>query len=266
MPSDAEAAELRRLMTEHGLLVFRGHTLTGDQQRLATACFGRVSEDEDGKPLQMHVSNRRESSAPIGELIFHYDYAYDPDPIEFISLYGEEIGDGATPTLFASSTRALDILPGELKSRISGYTALQACFMDRAAPTGERAAMNADCIPRGQPGWSAKDWRNVQKLIWENRAGVPALYACVQHTVRIMELPIDESDALLKKLFGYIYTPANVYTHSWQEGDLVVWDNRTVQHCRPAPNDVARTLRRYEVSDEDLTKDYLAIGRTNKFV
>lgn len=265
-PTAAEAAELRRLMAEHGLLVFRGRLLDGPQQMRAIACFGRVSQDGSGKPMEMHVSNRQQSSAPTGELIFHYDYAYDPDPITFISLYGEEIGEGATPTLFASSTRVLDRLPADLKQRVAGLTALNACFMDRAAPAEERAAMTADRIPRGEPGWSAKDWRNVQRLVWENRAGVPSLYACLQHTVRVMELPIVESDALLAELFSYLYAPEHVYTHDWREGDLVIWDNITVQHCRPTPNDVPRSLRRYEVSDIDLTEQYLAIGRANGYV
>jgi len=84
--------------------------------------------------------------------------------------------------------------------------------------------------------------------------------------MRIMELPIGESDALLAELFDYLYAPQNIYTHDWQPGDLVVWDNITVQHCRPKPNDVPRTLRRYEVSDIDLTEPYLAVGRANKLV
>ncbi len=261
-----DAAELRVLMAKYGLLVFRGRSLTGAQQKNIAACFGRVSCDGAGQPMEMYVSNRRQSSAPAGELIFHYDYAYDPEPVTFISLYGEEIAEGGTPTLFASSARPLDRLPPDLRRRIDGLTALQACFMDRAAPAAVRAAMNGDRVPRGRPGWGPKDWRNVQQLVWRNQAGEPSLYACLQHTVRIMELPIAESDALLEELFAYLYAPENIYTHDWREGDLVVWDNITVQHCRPAPNDRARTLRRYEVSDIDLTEQYLAVGRANNFL
>lgn len=266
-PIASEAAEtLRGLMRSHGLLVFRGQPIDGPAQRRITACFGRVSCDSTGQPMEMHVSNTRQSSAPQGELIFHYDYAYDPEPIEFVSLYGEQIAPGATPTLFASSATVLDRLPAGLRARLEGLTALNACFMDRSAPADERLATPVERIPLGQPGWGAKDWRNVQSLIWRNRAGVPSLYACIQHTVRIMELPIGESDALLAALFEQIYAPEHVYAHHWREGDLVVWDNITVQHCRPAPNDRPRTLRRYEVSEIDLTEQYLAIGRASGYV
>jgi taurine dioxygenase len=261
-----ETAELRTLMTDHGLLLFRGQNLTADRHREAVACFGRIACGDDGAPKEMYVSNRRRSDAPDGELIFHYDYAYDRNPTEFIGLYGDEIEEGATPTLFASSAAVLNALPPELKRRIEGLTALHACFLDRSAPDEIRVAIKDDAIPRGEPGWDAKDWRCSHPLAWSNKAGVPSLFACIQHTVRILSLPIAESDALLETLFCYLYAPANVYEHRWQAGDLVIWDNRTVQHCRPTPTDAARTLRRFEVLDEDINDAYLAIGRANKFL
>ena len=174
----AEQASLASLMRAHGLLVFPTTGLTADQQRAATACFGRIMCDPQGLPLENYVSNQRQSSAPDGELIFHYDYAYDRNPTEFISLYGEEIAPGATPTRFASSARALDLVPATLRAAIEKRHALHACFMDRAAPAAARAAAMDDAIPRGQPGWSSADWRIARPLIWQNRAGVPCLYAC----------------------------------------------------------------------------------------
>jgi len=258
--------ELRALMTAHGLLVFRNQSLSTDAHREAVACFGRIACGADGSPKEMYVSNRRRSDAPDGELIFHYDYAYDRNPTEFIGLYGQEIEDGATPTLFASSAAVLDTLPTDLKKQIEGRVGLHACFLDRGAPDEIRGAVDDDAIPRGQPGWDAKDWKCSHPLVWSNKAGVPSLFACVQHTVRILGLAVAESDALLEALFGYLYAPANVYEHRWREGDLVIWDNRTVQHCRPTPTAAARTLRRFEVLDEDINDAYLAIGRANKFL
>ena len=261
---DAEA--LRDLINAHGLLLFRAQSLSADRQREVMSCFGRIARGADGRPKELYVSNRRRSDAPDGELIFHYDYAYDPNPTEVISLYGYDVDEGCTPTLFASSTAVLDALPAGLRSDLAALNALHACFLDRAAPSETRAAVADNGIPRGQPGWDAKDWKCSHPLVWENKSGVPSLFACIQHTVRVMELPIVESDRLLETLFGYLYAPANVYAHRWRPGDLVVWDNRTVQHCRPKPNDIARTLRRFETLDEDINDLYLEIGRANNFL
>ncbi len=70
-----------------------------------------------------------------------------------------------------------------------------------------------------------------------------------------------ESDALLEEIYAALYDPANVYEHQWQPSDLVIWDNLSVQHARPEPNDVPRTLRRFHVSETDLTEEYLRVGR-----
>ena len=263
---DAEAAELRALIDTHGLLVFRGQHLTADRQREITACFGRIALGADGQPKELYVSNRRPSDAPDGELIFHYDYAYDRNPTEIISMYGYAVEDGATPTLFASSNRVLDRMPADMRRRLDGLEALHACFLDRAAPAETRAVMDGAATPRGEPGWDSRDWKTTHPLVWENKHGVPTLFACVQHTVKVLGLPIAESDALLVMLFAHLYDPGNVYAHHWRPDDLVIWDNRTVQHCRPKPNDVARTLRRFETLDEDINDLYLAIGRANKFL
>jgi alpha-ketoglutarate-dependent taurine dioxygenase len=163
-------------------------------------------------------------------LAFHYDYAYDRNPTEFISLYGEKIAPGATPTCFASSARALDRLPATLRAAIEKRHALHACFMDRSAPAAERAAVMDDAIPRGQPGWSSADWRIARPLVWHNRAGVPSLYACLQHTIRVLDMDIADSDALLAQLFDTLYRADNLYEHQWRPGDLVIWDNTGTMH------------------------------------
>ena len=40
----------------------------------------------------------------------------------------------------------------------------------------------------------------------------------------------DHSEALLRELFGCLYSPANVFEHRWEDGDLVIGDNIALQH------------------------------------
>jgi taurine dioxygenase len=40
----------------------------------------------------------------------------------------------------------------------------------------------------------------------------------------------DEAEALIAALSDHIVKPAFVYRHPWRPGDLLMWDNRTVQH------------------------------------
>jgi len=267
LDAPGEGTDVRGLLAEHGLLVVRGREIGRDQQIELVGQLGRIEPDANGEPMMMLVTNQRDdSTAPEGELVFHYDYAYDPEPIAAISLYGLEIAAGATPTHFASSARVLSQLPPELVARLEGREAAHACFLQRPDAPGEPNIEPGTLLQRGTPGWGPEHWWAHHPALWKNAAGIPTLFLCLQHTDRILGIPRDESDALLREVYARMYHPDAVYTHQWEPADLVIWDNLTVQHARPEPNAVPRTLRRFHVSDRDLTEEYLQVGRAHGFL
>lgn len=257
-----DGAQLRELFALHGLLLVRGQEISAAQQRALLAPLGRIEPHPDGSPMEMEVTNQHaETTAPEGELVFHYDYAYDPEPISAISMYGLLISKDVTPTCFASSARVLERLPAPLLEQLQGREAAHACFLTPYGGPAERAVMPDPLIARGQPGWGPDHYWASHPVVWQNEAGTPTLFVCLQHTDRIEGLPQEESDALLQDLYAHLYDPAHVYTHRWQPHDLLLWDNLTVQHARPEPLPAPRTLRRYHVSKTDLTDDYVRKAR-----
>jgi alpha-ketoglutarate-dependent taurine dioxygenase len=62
------------------------------------------------------------------------------------------------------------------------------------------------------------------------------------HASHVEGLPIEEGRALLEALLDHVTQPEFRYRHEWQEGDLVIWDNRCVLH-RATPYDTARHKR-----------------------
>lgn len=262
-----ERAELRRLFARHGLLVVRAGPLSDERQIDLVSALGRVEPDEAGAPMRMEVTNQHDqTTAPEGELVFHYDYAYDPTPIPAISLYGALVSQGATATRFVSSASVLDRLPGEVVTRLRTLRAAHACFLERPGHPGERSVEPESLVPRGEPGWGPRHYWAHHPAILENPYGVESLFVCLQHTDRFLDIPRTASDGLLEEIFDALYTPKHVYSHEWKSDDLVLWDNLTVQHARPEPSDAPRTLRRYHVSETDLTADYLRVAREQGFV
>jgi len=262
-----EGEMLRALFAEHGLLVVRGREISREEQIAWVSELGRLEPDASGQPMEMQVTNQHDqSSAPPGELVFHYDYAYDPQPIPAISMYGLVVEGEVTPTLFASSSRVLEDLPERLLEAVQGREAAHACFLYSPERPEERTREPEVLIPRGESGWGPLHYWARHSLVWSNAAGTSTLFACLQHTDRILGLPRAESDALLAEIYRHLYAEEAVYTHRWQPGDLVIWDNLTVQHARPEPNDLPRTLRRFHISDVDLTEQYLEVGRKHGFV
>lgn len=265
--SGDEKAELRRLFARHGLLIFQEGEISPERQIELLGIFGRIEPDPSGHPMRMEVTNQHDrSTAPPGELVFHYDYAYDPAPIPAISMYGEVAAAGATPTLFASSSTVLGRLPARLVEDLHGRVVSHACFLFRPDAPGVRSREPEPIIARGKPGWGPAHYWARHPAILRNDYGVETLFVCLQHTDRIHGMSRDESDELLAEIYAALYAPDQVYSHAWQPHDLVIWDNWTVQHARPVPNDVPRTLRRYHVSPTDLTEDYLRVGRERGFV
>ena len=47
-------------------------------------------------------------------------------------------------------------------------------------------------------------------------------------------MPYEESQALLKELWAHATQDDLKWTHKWQAGELILWDNRSAMHYRTA--------------------------------
>jgi len=61
-----------------------------------------------------------------------------------------------------------------------------------------------------------------------------------RHAFGIPGLPREESKRLIRSLIEFVVSdPARVYTHKWQAGDTLLWDNRAILH-RAEPYDYTK--------------------------
>jgi taurine dioxygenase len=60
--------------------------------------------------------------------------------------------------------------------------------------------------------------------------GRQGLFINEGHTSHLTGMSRQDSDARLAKLYAHIVQPAFIYTHHWQAGDLLMWDNIALQH------------------------------------
>jgi taurine dioxygenase len=77
--------------------------------------------------------------------------------------------------------------------------------------------------------------------------GRKALYVSPTYTRFIQDLPMAEATAILNYLFLHVQRPEFGYRHRWAEGDLLVWDNRSVMHHAAADYDDRRVMHRISV-------------------
>jgi alpha-ketoglutarate-dependent taurine dioxygenase len=253
IPLDAATcAQLRELFDERGVLVFPGLDL-GHREQLWISKMLIGHENEPDRPGasqtddRFYVSNRDMSSAaPFGRLQFHADTMWADDPFEVLSLFGKEVEQPTTPTVFVSGVHAWETLPDDLKARVDGLSALHTAGEVRRGDLADVLVSSVASPPT-----------TVKPLALRHpRTGKTVLYACEQMTKEIVGLAPAESEQLLEELFDHLYDPAGRWEHQWQQGDFVVWDNIAMQHARPnvVVEGPARTLRKAASPVPQLTR------------
>jgi alpha-ketoglutarate-dependent taurine dioxygenase len=247
VPFDPATVEtLRALFDRHSLLVFRD--LDVDirfQTYLSEILRGVDVADPDKLPIKddFRVSNREEkAAAPFGRLLYHCDQMWSAkDRVDVLSLYGAEVGQPTTPTLFVSAVEGWDTLPEGLRAQVQDRFALQNYD---AETFRKRAAGDPDVLVSV---FKTGEHSVRTPIAYRHpRTGRTILYVAQQTTQLITDMPAAESEALLDALFDHLYAPAKQYAHPWRQHDLVVWDNLALQHARPnvTIEGPARTLRK----------------------
>jgi alpha-ketoglutarate-dependent taurine dioxygenase len=74
------------------------------------------------------------------------------------------------------------------------------------------------------------------------------------HADSVVGMPLPDGRALLARLAEWAGQPDFRYTHQWQEGDLVLWDNCGMMH-RVIPYDAnsGRSMHRTTIEGKEAT-------------
>ena len=252
------AADIRRAWCEHSIMLLRDQDLTDDDQFRFARIRGNIAprprpavEKRDYVPdpdNPMHLVTdrmdnlgRRLGSLGHGEMWFHTDKCYEEKPHRASLLYAIEIPSSGGETKFASLYRAYDRLPRSLKEKLEGRRVLQIYDFSTTEP-----AVADERLEELMHFWQPIFVTNPD-------TGRRALYVNRLMSARIEGMGDGESREVLTELCDLIEAPDNVYEHSWQPGDIIVWDNLSTLHARNDwPAEERRTLRRCTVEGEKL--------------
>ena len=249
---DETVAALRQAWLDHIVLIFPNQPLTQDQQLAVAGYFGTVGtratprerrhEQNDYDGAVMLVSNVRDEagqpigSLPDGEMWFHHDMSYRPEPHKATLLNAVELPSTGGNTKFANMYAAYDNIPAALKRKLAGRRVLQIYDF----------AMTEKVDIDGGLEKYQHQWQPV--FITNPDTGRTALYVSRLISAQIEGLGRVESDAVLEELFAIAEDPAIGYEHVWRPGDLAMWDNRCSIHARTDfPASERRLLRRCTV-------------------
>ena len=236
------AAALRRALAEHHLLVVRGHTVTSADQRRFASVFGDIviRADYDKAPDEeadtQHVSNRRaDGILGDGELDFHCDQLFQTPPLKALALYAIEVPAQGGDTKFSNTARAFARMPEALKARMAKLSCMH--LYDFKADFTK--PQDPETATPGSP-------YAVHPMLWTDPdSGARGVWVNKNTTIRVMEMDGPDGRALIEEIRSYFYDEDVIYTHQWRADDLVIWNNRVLQHARTYFDPrLPRTLRR----------------------
>jgi taurine dioxygenase len=230
-------AQILAAWARHLVLRFRGQRLDEDLLLAFSRRFGTLDKApintaatrEHRNPYVLIVSNVIEDGRPIGSLgayesQWHADMSYNEQPPVGSLLYAVEVPPAGGDTGFINLNRAYETLPADLKAAIAHRVCTHDSSLNSA---GERRAGYEEVTdPRSAPG-------AVHPLVRPHPVtGLPLLYLGRRRNAYVHGLSLQESDALLDRLWAHATAPENAWYQRWRVGDLVLWDNFATVHRR----------------------------------
>ena len=248
---DGAFARIADVFFEHQVVVFRGQKLAPSRQIAFTRRFGELEHHVrkehrlDGHPEILIVSNIVDArGVAIGVQdagrFWHSDLSYKQVPSLLSALYALEVPvrDGLVlgGTSFASAAAAYEALPENQKRRLHGLRNVHSYRYYRAKnirAQKDEQARGARVVQ--EHSLSEEQLRSVPEVDvpvvrTQPVTGRKSLFINEAHTSRIPGLPEEEGAALLAQLCAHIVKPEFRYEHEWRAGDLLMWDNVSVQH------------------------------------
>ena len=260
-----------RALGQYGVLCFPRQDLNADHLADYAGRFGELEVNvanlfhAEGHPEIMHLSNMKdEAGKPIGLSDagqgWHTDMSYSKDISIANVLHAKRIprrqGRGRGATQFRSMRAAYDGRPAEVKQRLEGRTATHdfGKFWDmmRQRPGSIRGPLTPEQRAKKPP---------VSHPIFKVHpiTGRRVLYCNSGYAMHIDGMDKVESDAMLDYLFRHQAQEKYLYSHSWNEGDVLMWDNIGTVHNAVADYgaDTPRFILRAQVM---ATLDYGALA------
>ncbi|HAA91750.1 MAG: taurine dioxygenase [Rhodospirillaceae bacterium] len=234
---EEDFAKIEAALNEHFIIVFRNQDITPDDQLAFAKRFGPVAPnvfaDYHRHPTHPDIlvnSNIKEDGAYIGNpnagQTWHSDQSYTAKPPRATMLFAIEIpmrdGKALGDTLYASAAAAYDALEDDLKVRLEGLRAVH--------EIGARKR-RGNATQRVTKSLGAKHPPMSHPIVRTHPfTGRKCLYVREGECTKIEGISDEEALPLIAELSNHIIREEFIYTHNWQAGDVVMWDNCGLQH------------------------------------
>ena len=186
----------------------------------------------DGHPEIIEIKNFGEKYHTNAH--WHSDVTFEDSPPDATLLYSIVVPDEGGDTLFSCQHLAYNDLDSKLKSDLAN-----------------KMAVHSNIGVLMLSGQDPKNAKTVEHPIFRSHpeTGKKAIYVTEAFVKEIKGLESEDSQKILQTLYAHATQEKYIYRHKWSKGDLVIWDNRSVQHfAEHGYGDKERTMHRLTTS------------------
>lgn len=215
----------------HQVLVFRDQRLDAAGFLALARRFGPpvpypFAKGVDGFPEITAIIKEPHQTSNFGAM-WHSDTTYRPDPPKATMLLCIETPAAGGDTLFACQYRAYETLSEPLARFLAGLKGMSSSAKNASSLRGAHLATGT---MKGTGNENAMSAAHPAVRV-HPETGRPALFVNRSHTVGFEGMTEAESAPILEYLFQHQIQPEFTARVRWQPGTLVIWDNRSSQHC-----------------------------------
>jgi alpha-ketoglutarate-dependent taurine dioxygenase len=257
--SGAYALEIRALLDQRGVLLFRGSSPDDNELRAIARTLGdlrigaskrgsdgaALTEGDDGllKVSLDEKANPQYARFLIGNCLWHMDGTYEEIPPLATLFTPYRLSREGGDTMFANTYAAFEDLPVGERTQLEHLKVVH--MMQAALFPAKR-----NCSPEEFAVWSSYPER-LHPLVWHHKSGRKSLVLSTSGAY-VEGMHPAESHDLLQRLMAHATQEKYTYRHKWQMGDMVIWDNTGTMHrAMPFDKESGREFHRCTLNGEE---------------
>lgn len=229
--SETAFKTLEQAFLTHQVLVFRDQSLDAEGYTRIATRFGEAVPYPFAKGIEGHpeitvIAKEAHQTSNFGGM-WHSDTTYKPEPPKATMLYCRETPPAGGDTIFACQYRAFDALSEPMRGFLSGLKGISSSGKNASALRGTHLQTGS------MQGTTQTDTLSAAHpcVRVHPETGRAALYVNRSHTIGFEGMTEAESTPILDFLFTHQIQPEFTARVRWAPGTLVIWDNRSSQHC-----------------------------------
>jgi alpha-ketoglutarate-dependent taurine dioxygenase len=230
---DATIAAIRRTLLERRVVFFRGQHLDGEGQIALARRFGELTlahptiPSAPGKPALYDL----DSLSGVRADQWHTDVTFIDQPPTFSFLRAVVLPPVGGDTLWASTIAGYECLKPELARLADHLRVVHTNNYDYGRPDVTIALTDADAA-------RIAHHRQFTSTVFETEHPLVRVHPETNERAlllgafaqRVVGFRSTESVDLIRLFQNAVTKPENTVRWKWQEGDVVIWDNRSTQH------------------------------------